>query len=78
LHAAATYRNVIEVLKNRRDAEITKAGGIHRMTINLHTILLLAAVILFVLDALGSRIKIRAGFGLLAAGLACFAAASLF
>lgn len=48
------------------------------MTINLHTILLVAAVILFVLDALGSRIKIRAGFGLLAAGLACFAAASLF
>jgi hypothetical protein len=75
LHAAATYRNVFEVLKNRRDAEITKTGGIHRMSI--HTILLLAAVILFILEALGSRIKIKAGFSLLAAGLACFAAAFL-
>ncbi len=43
----------------------------------IRTILLLAAVILFILDALGSRIKIKAGFGMLAAGLACFAAAFL-
>jgi hypothetical protein len=75
LHAAATYRNVFKVLKNRRDAEITKTGGIHRMS--LSKILLLIAVILFILDALGSRFKMRMGFGVLAAGLACFAASFL-
>jgi len=44
---------------------------------SIHTILLLAAVILFILDALGGMIKIKVGFGMLAAGLACFAAAFL-
>ncbi|HYM51532.1 MAG TPA: hypothetical protein VET65_13310 [Candidatus Limnocylindrales bacterium] len=44
---------------------------------SIHTLLLLAAVILFILEALERRIKVRAPFGLLGAGLACFAAASL-
>ena len=44
---------------------------------SLKTILLLAAVILFILEALGSRVKFRAPFGLLGAGLACFAASFL-
>ena len=44
---------------------------------SVHTLLLIAAVILFILEALGSRMKFRAPFGLLGAGLACFAAASL-
>jgi len=44
---------------------------------SLSKILLLIAVILFILDALGSRLKLRLGFGVLAAGLACFAASFL-
>ena len=44
---------------------------------SVHTLLLIAAVILFILEALGSRMKFRAPFGLLGAGLACFAAAFL-
>ncbi len=44
---------------------------------SLSKILLLIAVILFILDALGSRLKVRLGFGVLAAGLACFAASFL-
>ncbi len=43
----------------------------------MHQILLIIAVILFILDALGSRLKMRLGFGVLAAGLACFAGSFL-
>ncbi len=44
---------------------------------SLHTILLLAAVVLFVLDAAGRRAPFKAPFGMLGAGAACFAAAFL-
>ncbi|TMD16089.1 MAG: hypothetical protein E6J00_01325 [Chloroflexi bacterium] len=44
----------------------------------IRTILLIVAVILFLLEALGSRMRFRAPFGMLGAGLACFAAAFLF
>jgi hypothetical protein len=43
------------------------------MTLNLHSILLIIAVILFALEALGSRMRFRAPFGILGAGLFCFA-----
>jgi hypothetical protein len=45
---------------------------------SLSKILLLIAVILFILEALGGRLKLRLGFGVIAAGLACFAASFLF
>lgn len=44
----------------------------------LHNLLLIVALILFLLEAFGSRMKFRAPFGMLGAGLACFAAAFLF
>lgn len=45
---------------------------------SISKILLIIAVILFILEALGGRLKIRLGFGVIAAGLACFAASFLF
>jgi hypothetical protein len=47
------------------------------MTLNLHSILIIVAVILFVIEALGSRVRFRAPFGILGAGLACFALAHI-
>jgi len=44
---------------------------------SLSKILLIIAVILFILEALGGRLKIRLGFGVIAAGLACFAGSFL-
>lgn len=44
----------------------------------LRTILLIIALICFILDALGNRMKFRAPFGLLAGGLAFLTAAFLF
>jgi hypothetical protein len=44
----------------------------------IRTLLLIVAVILFLLEAFGSRMRFRAPFGMLGAGLACFAAAFLF
>jgi hypothetical protein len=44
----------------------------------LKTILLIIALICFILDALGSRMKFRAPFGLLPGGLAFLTAALLF
>jgi hypothetical protein len=45
---------------------------------SLKTILLIIALICFVVDALGSRMKMRAPFGLLPGGLAFLTAAFLF
>jgi hypothetical protein len=44
---------------------------------SLSKIFLIIAVICFVIDALGSRMKFRAPFGLLPGGLAFFAASFL-
>jgi hypothetical protein len=44
----------------------------------IHTLLLIVAVILFLLEAFGSRMRFKAPFGMLGAGLACLAAAFLF
>jgi hypothetical protein len=45
---------------------------------SLKTILLIIALICFILEALGSRMKIKLGFGLLGAGLAFLTASMLF
>jgi hypothetical protein len=45
---------------------------------SLHKLLLIAALILFVLEALGRRTPIKAPFGMLGAGLACLTAAFIF
>ena len=45
---------------------------------DVHKILLVIALICFIIDALGSRMKFRAPFGLLAGGLAFLTAAFLF
>lgn len=45
---------------------------------SLSKILLLIAIILFILDALSGRLRLKLGFGVLAAGLACFAASFFF
>jgi hypothetical protein len=45
---------------------------------SLSKLFLIAALICFVLEALGSRMKMRAPFGLLGAGLAFLTAAQLF
>lgn len=45
---------------------------------SLSKLLLIAALICFILEALGSRIKFRAPFGLLGAGLAFLTASYLF
>jgi hypothetical protein len=45
---------------------------------SLKTILLIIALICFILEALGSRMKIKLGFGLLGAGLAFLTASFLF
>jgi len=45
---------------------------------SLHTLLLIIALICFILEALGSRMRFRAPFGLLGAGLAFLTAAFLF
>ena len=43
----------------------------------MHQILLILALICFILEALGSRMKMRAPFGLLGAGLAFLTASYL-
>jgi hypothetical protein len=43
----------------------------------LHTILLIAALILFILEALGKRVPFKSPVGMLGAGLACLTAAYL-
>ena len=48
------------------------------MTLNLHSLLLIIALICFIIEALGSRVRFRAPFGLLGAGLAFLTAAFLF
>jgi hypothetical protein len=48
------------------------------VTLNLHSILLIIALICFILEALGSRMRFRAPFGLLGGGLAFLTAAFLF
>jgi hypothetical protein len=45
---------------------------------SIKTILLVIALICFIIDALGSRMKFRAPFGLLAGGLAFLTASFLF
>lgn len=45
---------------------------------SIKTILLVIALICFIIEALGSRMRFRAPFGLLGAGLAFFTAAFLF
>ena len=45
---------------------------------SLSKLLLIIALICFILEALGSRMRFRAPFGLLGAGLAFFAASFLF
>jgi hypothetical protein len=45
---------------------------------SLKTILLIVALICFVVDALGSRMKMRPPFGLLPGGLAFLTASQLF
>jgi hypothetical protein len=45
---------------------------------SLKTILLIIALICFILEALGSRLKMRAPFGLLGGGLAFLTASFLF
>ena len=45
---------------------------------SLKTILLVIALICFIIEALGSRVRFRAPFGLLGAGLAFLTAAFLF
>jgi hypothetical protein len=45
---------------------------------SLKTILLIIALICFIVDALGSRMKFRAPFGLLPGGLASLTASLLF
>jgi hypothetical protein len=45
---------------------------------SLHTLLWIIALICFILEALGSRMKLRAPFGLLGAGLAFLTAGFLF
>jgi hypothetical protein len=46
--------------------------------VSLHNLLLIAALILFVLEALGKRTPIKAPFGMLGGGLACLTAAFIF
>jgi hypothetical protein len=46
--------------------------------LSLKTILLVIALICFIIEALGSRVRFRAPFGLLGAGLAFLTAAFLF
>jgi hypothetical protein len=48
------------------------------MTLNLKSILLIIALICFIVDALGSRMKMRPPFGLLPGGLAFLTAYFLF
>ena len=45
---------------------------------SLKTLLLIIALICFILEALGSRMRFRAPFGLLGAGLAFLTASFLF
>lgn len=45
---------------------------------SLSKIFLILALICFILEALGSRVKIRLGFGLIGAGLAFLTASYLF
>jgi len=45
---------------------------------SLSKLFLIVALICFILEALGSRIKIKLGFGLLGAGLAFLTASYLF
>lgn len=45
---------------------------------SIKTILLIIALICFIIDALGSRMKFRAPFGLLGGGLAFLTASFLF
>ena len=45
---------------------------------SIKTILLIIALVCFIVDALGSRMKFRAPFGLLAGGLAFLTASFLF
>lgn len=45
---------------------------------SLRTLLLIIALICFILEALGSRMRFRAPFGLLGAGLAFLTASFLF
>ena len=49
-----------------------------RLLMSIKTILLIIALICFIIDALGSRMKFRAPFGLLPGGLAFLTAAFLF
>ncbi len=45
---------------------------------SLHTILLILALICFILEALGSRMRFRAPFGLIGAGLAFLTAGHIW
>ena len=53
----------------------TRIGG---RQLSLSKIFLILALICFILEALGSRMKIKLGFGLLGAGLAFLTASYLF
>ena len=54
------------------------ANFVWRLLMTLSKLFLIVALICFILEALGSRIKMRAPFGLLGAGLAFLTASYLF